>query len=138
MDELEVERWFDSYLEEFAAVGRGDVEDVRRLLEYYGVPLLVGTDTGCPALEDESQVLAFARQQVGSLRSADYDRSDRLTAETTVLNGSCAVHEGRFSRLRADGSEIARITCTYLITKGPGGHRISAIVVHSGSPTHAD
>jgi len=132
MDEVEVNRWFSSYLAEFGAVGRGDVEDVRRLLQYYGVPLLVGTDAGCPALSDEAQVLTFVQQQVQGMRSAGYDRSDELTAQTTVLNGSCALRRGRFSRLRADGSEIAQITCTYLITESSAGHRISAIVVHSG------
>ena len=136
MDEVEVDRWFSSYLAEFGAVGRGDVEDVRRLLEYYGVPLLVGTDAGCPALSDEAQVLAFVQQQVEGMRSAGYDRSDELTAETTVLNDSCALHLGRFSRLREDGSEIAQITCTYLITDSSAGHRISAIVVHSGQLLH--
>ncbi len=134
MDKVEVDRWFDSYMVEFGAVNRGDVKDVRCLLEYYGVPLLISTDAGCPALTDEAQVLAFVQQQVEGMRSAGYDRSDELTAETTVLNGSCALHRGRFSRLRADGSEIAQLACTYLITDSSAGHRISAIVVHSGQP----
>ena len=138
MDEVEVDRWFRSYLTAFAALGRGEAEDARRLLDHYGVPLLVGTDAGCLALDDEAKVLAFARQQIEGLRAAGYDRSDELAARTTVLNGSCALREGRFARLRADGSEISQITCTYLITDGPGGHRISAIVVHSGTATAAD
>ncbi len=137
MDEVQVDRWFNSYLAEFGAVGRGDVEDVRRLLEYYGAPLLVGTDGGCTALSDEAQVLAFVEQQVQGMRSAGYDRSDELAAETTVLNGSCALRRGRFSRLRADGSEIAQIACTYLITGSSVGNRISAVVVHSGQARDA-
>lgn len=131
MDEVEVDRWFTSYLAGFGAVGRGDTEEVRLLLHYYGVPLLIGTDAGCSSLVDEDQVLAFAQQQVDGLRSAGYDRSEELAAETSVLNASCAIRRGRFSRLRADHSEIARIECTYLITDGPAGRRISAIIVHS-------
>ena len=131
MDEMEIDRWFSRYLTEFGAVGRGDVDDVQRLVEFYGVPLLVGTDAGCLALSDEEQVLAFARQQVDGMRSAGYDRSKELTAGTTVLNGSCALRRARFSRLRADGSEIAQLACTYLITGGSASRRISAIVLHS-------
>ena len=133
VDGVQVDRWFGSYLTEFGAVGRGDADDVRRLLEYYGLPLLVGTDAGCHALGDEAEVLAFVQQQLEGMRSTGYDRSEELAAETTVLNGSCALHRGRFARLRADGSEIAQITCTYLITDGPAGPRIAAIVVHSGN-----
>ena len=132
MDKVKVDRWFTSYLADFGAVGRGDTGEVRRLLQYYGVPLLIGTDAGCSAFVDEAQVLAFAQQQVDGMRSAGYDRSDELAADTTVLNASCALHRGRFSRRRADRSEIARIECTYLITDGPVGRRISTIVVHSG------
>jgi hypothetical protein len=95
------------------------------------VPLLLSTDSGCRALTDEAQVLAVAQQQIDGMRSASYDRSDELAAETVVLNRSCTIHRGRFSRLRADGSEIAQLEATYLITDGPAGRRISAILVHS-------
>lgn len=131
MEETEVKRWFDAYLAEFVALGRGDTDDTRRILAHYGVPLLLSTDAGCMALTDEAQVLAAAQQQIDGMRSAAYDRSDELAAETTVLNRCSAVHRARFSRLRADGSEIAQLEATYLITEGPAGRRISAIVVHS-------
>lgn len=131
MGEVEIDRWFSRYLTEFGAVGRADVDDVQRLVAFYGVPLLVGTDAGCLALSDEEQVVAFARQQVAGMRSAGCDRSDELSAATTVLNDSCALRRARFSRRRADGSEIAQLACTYLITDGSAGRRISAIVVHT-------
>ena len=131
MDTTEVKHWFDSYLADFVSLGRGDIDDVRRILTHYGVPLLLSTDAGGMFLTDEAQVLAIAQQQIDGMRSAGYDRSDELTAETTILNRSCATHRGRFARLRADGSEIAQVEATYLITDGPAGRRISAIVVHS-------
>jgi uncharacterized NTF2-like protein DUF6841 len=37
----------------------------------------------------------------------------------------------RFARLRADGTEIARLEATYLIAEVPAGRRISAIIIHS-------
>lgn len=132
MDADEARRWFNSYFAEFVALGRGDLDDVRRILDHYGVPLLLSTDAGSAILTDEDQVLAAARQQVDRMRSVGYHHSEELTAETTVLNRTCAIHRGRFARLRADGSEIEQVEATYLITDGAAGLRISAIIVHSG------
>jgi hypothetical protein len=131
MNKVEVKRWFGSYLADFVAMGRGEVEDVRRILIYYGIPMIISTDAACMFLADETQVLAAAQQQIDSMRSAGYDHSDVLAAETTVLNRSCAVHHGRFARIRADGTEISQIEATYLITDGAAGRRISALIVHS-------
>jgi hypothetical protein len=131
MDADEARRWFTSYLADFIALGRGDLDDVRRILDHYGVPLLLSTDAGSAVLTDEDQVLAVARQQVDGMRSAGYDRSEELAGETTVLNRTCATHRGRFARLRTDGSEISRLEATYVITDGAAGPRISAIIVHS-------
>jgi hypothetical protein len=113
------------------ALGRGEIEDVRRILAYYGVPLIIGIDAGCMVLTDEMQVLAAAEQQIGGMRSAAYDHSDVLAAETTVLNHCCATHHGRFARVRADGTEISQVEATYLITDGEAGRRISPLIVHS-------
>jgi hypothetical protein len=131
MDADEARRWFNSYFAEFVALGRGDLDDVRRILDHYGVPLLLSTDAGSAILTDEHQVLAAARQQVDRMRSVGYHHSEELTAETTVLNRTCAIHHGRFARLRADGTEIEQVEATYLITDGAAGLRISAIIVHS-------
>jgi hypothetical protein len=131
MDADEARRWFNSYFAEFVALGRGDLDDVRRILDHYGVPLLLSTDAGSAILTDEAQVLAAARQQVDRMRSVGYHHSEELTAETTVLNRTCAIHHGRFARLRADGTEIEQVEATYLITDGASGLRISAIIVHS-------
>ncbi|WP_448624811.1 DUF6841 family protein [Geodermatophilus sp. URMC 64] len=131
MDELSVRSWFQAYLADFIALGRGDDDDARRLLAHYGVPLLVSTDSGSVSLSDEDLVLAAARQQIAGMRAAGYDRSEELSAATTVVNRTCALHRAAFVRLRADGSEIARVDTTYVITDGPAGPRISALLGHS-------
>jgi hypothetical protein len=100
-------------------VVRGDIDDARHLLSYYALPLLVSPDAGCLVLGDEGQLPAFAQQQVEGLRSARYDRSEELDAETTFLNCSCALHRGRFVQLRADGTHIARAEFASVITEGP-------------------
>jgi len=131
METAEVDHWFAAYLADFAALGRGEVDDVGRILAHYGVPLVLSSDAGCVFLTDEAQVRATAQQHIDALRATGYDRSDVLAARTTVLNRSCAVHHGQFARLRADGSEISRLEATYLITDGPAGRRISVIAIHS-------
>jgi hypothetical protein len=131
VDTGSIRRWFDSYLTDFVALGAGEVDDVTRMLQHYAVPMLLSTEAGCTLLADEAQVLAAVRAQTVQMRSAGYHRSEELEAETTMLNPSCAVHRGRFARLRADGTEINRLEATYLITALPVGLRISALVVHS-------
>jgi hypothetical protein len=130
-DAAEIRSWFDDYLRAFAACGRGDSDDVRALLEYYGVPLFFTTDEGAVALTSEDEVLGAARRQVEGLRAADYDRSELLDDETTVLNATTAIHTAAFSRVRGDGSEIGRLRATYFITDGREGRRISAVAVRA-------
>jgi hypothetical protein len=124
-----VSRWFGEYLDAFAACGRGE-SDTASLLGYYGVPLLVTTDDGFFALTSEQRVVAVMRQQVDGLRAAGYGRSEALGSEVTVLNSTSALYRGTYSWRRSDGGEIRRVTLTYLVTDGPAGRRISALLVH--------
>lgn len=131
MGTADVESWFTIYLADYAALARGDLDDTRRLLAHYSVPLLMSTDASCVTLVDEVQVAAAVQRQVDELRAAGYDRSEQVTASTVVLNRTSAVHRVLLSRLRLDGSEIARLEVTYLITGTDKGRRISVILVHS-------
>jgi hypothetical protein len=70
VDTAEVEHWFAAYLDDFAALGRGDVDDVDRILAHYGVPLILSSHAACLILTDEAQVRAAAQQQIDGLRSA--------------------------------------------------------------------
>ena len=110
--------------------GRGERE-ARSLLAYYGVPLLTATDQGSIALTTEAQVLATGQQQIDGMRAAAYDHTDVVNREVTVLNATSALYRGQFSRRRADGGEINRLTLTYLVTDGSAGRRISALILHS-------
>jgi hypothetical protein len=130
VDKDDVSRWFGEYLEVFAAGGRGD-GDARAFLGYYGVPLLLPTDAGFSALTSADQVVAVAQHQIDGLRAAAYDHTEVLASDVTVLNTTCALYRGTFSRQRADGEEISQLTVTYLVTDGPVGRRISALMPHS-------
>lgn len=128
----EVRAWFENYLRAYAAWCRGDSDDTRQLLEFFGVPLLLTTDATAVALTSDDEVVAAVGQQIERLRAAGYDRTETLDSETTILNGSTVLHRARFAWLRADDSEIARMGLAYVITHGVGGRRISALVV--GTP----
>jgi hypothetical protein len=130
VDSSDVSRWFGEYLDAFAACGRGE-QDPALLLAYYGVPLLLTTDSGFFVLTSDDQVVAAVQQQVDGMRAAGYARTKVLGSEVTVLNSTSAIYRGTFSRRRGDGGEIGRLTATYLVTDGAAGRRISALAVHS-------
>lgn len=129
MNDSDVRKWIGEYLDAFAACGRGD-GDAASLLAYYGVPLLVTTDDGLIAVTSEEQVLAVAKQQIDGMRAANYDHTDVLDSDVTVVNAASALYRGEFSRVGAQGDEISRLRLSYLVTDGPVGCRISALLVH--------
>jgi hypothetical protein len=124
--------WFEGYLEAYAACGRGESGDLRALLQYYGVPLLLTTDRAALALTTEDDVLDAVGRQVEGLRASAYDRSELLSLDVLEINATTTLHTADVSRRRADGTEIGRVRVTYLITAGPKGRRISALAVHTG------
>ena len=132
MDAVDVSHWFSEYLDVFSACARGE-RDTASLLAYYGVPMLVTTDAGLFALTSDDRIVAAVQPQIDGMRSAGYQRSETLGSEVTVLNARSALCRATFSRQRADGGEINRLTATYLMADGPPGRRISAIAVHTPS-----
>ena len=130
VDSSEVSRWFGEYLDAFATCGRGE-SDTDSLLAYFGVPLLLTTDNGFYAATSDDQVVAALQPQVDGMRAAGYNRSEILVSEVTVLNSTSALYRGTFSRQRSDGTQINRLTATYLVTSGVDGPRISVLAVHS-------
>jgi hypothetical protein len=123
--------WFEAYLDTFAACGRGESDDLRPLLHYYGVPLLLTSDEAAVAFTTQEEVLSAVRRQIDAMRAAGYRRSETLSSNVVALNATSALHTAEFSRQRADGSQIGGLRATYLITVGPNGCRISALAVHA-------
>lgn len=129
MDANDVSKWFDEYLAAFAACGRREREP-DSMLDYYGVPIVFTSDRGTMALTSGDQVVGAVRPQVEEMRASGYDRSEILEREITVLNATSSLYRGAFSRRRRDGSEISRLSVTYLVTDRPVGRRISVLAVH--------
>jgi hypothetical protein len=131
MDDARIRAWFDQYLETIASLGRGESDNVRALMEYYGVPLVVTTDDATQVLTSADEVMSFAGQQITGMRATGYDHTEASDAEVTTLNATSALYRVALERQRADGSEIGRLGVTYLITDGSAGLRASALAIHT-------
>jgi len=83
MNQEDAQRWFAAYLTEFEALGRGDA-DRRRILDHYGVPLLVSTEHGPMFFADAWHTAAIhhrnsLKQGVAIAGPARIDQTDTTT-----------------------------------------------------------
>lgn len=129
VDAVAVDRWFADYLEDFAAVVRGQ-RGIDRLLERYAVPLILTVEDGAMQLATAQDVLTVIGTQVDQLRAQGFAGSVEVHGETTVLNASSAVRGEGLARRRADDSEIDRVGMTYVIIETGDGPRIAVMAVH--------
>jgi hypothetical protein len=123
-----VNRWFDQYLDVFAACARGDRE-ISSLLGYYGVPLILTTDDGVTALMTDDEAAAVMQSQIDGLRAMGYHHTVVLHSQVIVLNSTSALYRGTMSRRNADESEIGCPAITYLVTDDVAGLRIAVLAV---------
>lgn len=123
-----VGRWFDEYLDTFAACARGDRE-MAALLAHYGVPLIVTSDDGVTALMTDDEAAAVMQSQVDGLRALGYHHTEVLHSEVTVLNSTSALFRGTMSRRNSDDTEIGCPSITYLVTEDVAGLRIALLAV---------
>jgi hypothetical protein len=121
-----VSRWFDDYLDTFAACARGDRE-MSALLGYYSVPLIVTSDDGVIALMTDDEAAAVLQSQIDGLRAMGYHHTVVLHTEVTVLNSTSALYRGTLSRRNADDAEIGCPAITYLVTDDVAGLRIALL-----------
>jgi hypothetical protein len=101
---------------------------VESLLEFFAVPLAFCMDEVAVTLEGRDQVLTTLQDQIDRLILRRYSHSEVLSATVTPLNRTTFLYRGRFVRRRDDGTEIARLGGAYLVTDGPHGRRIAALI----------
>jgi hypothetical protein len=126
VDANAVGRWFDEYLDTFAACARGDRE-MSALLGYYGVPLIVTSDDGVITLMTDDEAAAVMQSQVDGLRAMGYHHTVVLHSEVAVLNSTSALYRSTLSRRNADDAEIGCPAITYLVTEDVAGLRIALL-----------
>ena len=124
-------RWFDDYLEVFAAAARGE-RDLSALLTRYAVPLLVTTDAGVVPLSTADQVAAVIQGQIDGLRAQRYAGTSVVDVEISLLNASSALYRGSFVRHDVAGVALDRPAVTYLLADGADGLQIAVLASHSG------
>jgi hypothetical protein len=129
LDTGSVQRWFDDYLEVFAAAVRGE-RPISALLDCYAVPLTLTTDEGAMSLATHDQLAAVIQGQVDGLRAQRYHHTTLSNAEVTVLNGASALYRGAFVRHDIDGAELGPVAVTYLLIDGPGAAQIAVLASH--------
>jgi hypothetical protein len=123
LDADAVNRWFNEYLDTFAACARGD-RDMSELLSHYGLPLILTSDDGVSTFMTDDEAAAVMQSLADGLRAQGYHHTDVVHSEVTVLNSTSALYRGTMSRRNADGGEIACPTITYLVTDDVAGLRI--------------
>jgi hypothetical protein len=121
-----VNRWFDDYLDTYAACARGDRE-MAALLAHYGVPLILTTDDGVTTLMTDDEAAAVMQSQVDGLRAMGYHHTELLHSEVSVLNSTSALFRGTMSRRNSDDAEIGRPSITYLVTEDVASLRIAVL-----------
>ncbi|MGK2869004.1 MAG: DUF6841 family protein [Mycobacterium sp.] len=129
LDSAAVGRWFDDYLEIFAAAVRGE-RPISALLNCYAVPLTLTTDEGAVTLSTHDQLAAVIQGQVDGLRAQRYHHTTLSSAEVSVLNGSSALYRGAFARHDIDGAVLGHVAVTYLLIDGPDAVQIAVLASH--------
>ncbi len=124
-----VSRWFDEYLDTYAACARGD-RGMAALLRHYSVPMIVSSDAGVISLMTDDEATAVMQSQLDSLRASGYQRTEVLHSEVSLLNSTCALYRATLSRRNVDGGEIDCPTITYLIVDDLAGLRIAVLAAH--------
>jgi hypothetical protein len=122
--------WFQGYLDAVAAAANDPLEDPRRLLEFYAVPLVLSGDAGARVFATEADVITFVTDLTDSLRPLHYSHSETLDGDLVEVNRCTWLYRAEFSRRRTDGTEIERVGATYFIARGQSGLRIFAVAIH--------
>jgi hypothetical protein len=126
LDAGAVRRWFDDYLETFAACARGD-EQMATLLAQYGVPLIITSDDGVIEVMTDDEAAGVIQSLVDGLRALGFHHIEVLHPEVTVLNAMSAIYRATMSRRNQHGDEIGCPTITYVVTDDVAGIRVKVL-----------
>jgi hypothetical protein len=129
VDAAAVDRWFDDYMDTYAACMRGDRE-LSALLGCYGVPMILTSDEGVILLMTDDEAAALMQSQADALRAQGYHHTVVLHSDVTVVNSASALYRASLSRRDADGAEVGCPTITYLVTEDAAGLRIAVLAAH--------
>jgi hypothetical protein len=124
-------RWYDEYVEVFAAAVRGEAP-VSAVLGYYAAPVLYTSDDGVTVAPDVTVMSAVMQSQIDVLRSYGYAGSDVTRFEASTLNATTALLRVTVTRRDARGHEIETPAITYVVADGGDGPRFAVLAAHGG------
>ena len=125
----EVRVWYGGYLDTFTSLAAGERTDLESVMGFYGVPLVIVTESRYLALPTGDDVLRTAKSLIDGLLQGNYAGSTVHRLDIRPLNARAAFVEGLFSRHDGAGNERERFGTAYLVAKGDEGWRFTSIVV---------
>jgi hypothetical protein len=130
VDENAVRTWWADYLTAYAALGRGEAQPAD-VGGFYSTPMLLTTDDVATTLATVDEVHTWLQAQAASMGAADYHHTEILDSGVEILNRTTAILRFQLARQRSDGSEISRMTVTYLVVDDSENLSIKTLVLHS-------
>jgi hypothetical protein len=128
----ELSEWFRSYLRTFTALGRNQRNDVGALLAFFGVPVILTTNSRTAIVTSESTLVSILGAQVQALRNAGYGAAVANHLHTRTINRHAMILESDWTRYDTDGCVLAKFQATYGLTRMPVGWRITSVAVAGG------
>jgi ketosteroid isomerase-like protein len=116
---------YGAYLEAFNA---GDAE---RAARFYATPYTVVRPHGVQVLERFEDVRDMLSRSREVLRGKGFALSRFARRQVHVMSERAVLLGGAFDRLRADGSLIESVCCTYLLARRDAGWQLATTVVHT-------
>jgi hypothetical protein len=125
----ELRTWYNTYVAAFTSLAAGTRDDRDTLLEFYGAPVVIVTDTSYAELLDHAAVKTFFGTQIDQLRAANYASSTLHSLTVRPLNARAALFDAVVSRQDRAGQELSRFGAVYLAAKTADGWRFTALVI---------
>jgi ketosteroid isomerase-like protein len=122
-----VERTLLSYAEAF---NRGELSSIS---QHCNVPFVVVAPQAVRTFATTAEVEMFFDGILRDLRERGYSHSKWMELHVKFLGKTVALASAVFTRYKTDGSELATLGGTYLLSKHEGDWKIAVVTVHPAS-----
>lgn len=112
------------YLEAFNA---GDAE---RAAAFYATPCTIVRPLGARVLASHDDAREMLSRSLDLLRTKGFAQSRFTDRRVHVMSGRAVLLGGAFDRLRADGTLIESVCCTYVLARADAGWQVATNIVH--------
>jgi hypothetical protein len=126
----QLREFFQRYGATFVELATGKRSDVDALLEFYGAPLRFIGSTFHMVMQDSAAITGADGMggEIDRLRRAGFGGSTLDKCEIDVLNPRAVLVDALWVRRDDAGALMSRFGVIYLLTRAPGGWRITSAV----------